>query len=634
MNGIGVLNLLAGALQLTIPSYALRLVRRFGAKRVGWFLVSAFSLLGLLHLLEPMKPSGSIAASAHTLDIIYAIGSMLLLVGMAHVETLISERSTAARKEEELHRKFERAAEQRVESLIEANQQLSQEVARRRENERALAESEAQYRFLFMENPQPMWIVDLRSSRCLAVNKAALVQHGFEQDEFIERGLRGVVSEQAAARLEQDMARPCHGVECRGRWPFLRKDGAELEIELTVADVKFCECPARLVMARDVSLQRRQELQLLANKRIETVAQIAGGVAQHFSNIFSVVSGNAGFLLEKEVHPEYAAKLNQIATSGQRGASLTRQLQAAGGAAVSLEPLHLNALLQQNTPLLRRLAGTAITLKQTHGTNLPLVMGDARILESVLVSLVLNARDAMPNGGTLTITTRAARINDEYSEQHPEAKPGEYVCLSVHDTGHGMKPEVQARVFEPFFTTKEPGKATGLGLAAVFGEVRQHQGWIECHSRVDVGTEFKVFLPSAPPTAKASTATAQVSTQAARERILYLEPNERLRTLGRAALDRQGYAVCEADSAALALTLWNSQSSKIDLLLTDIRLPKGVCGTDLAAEMRKRKPGLKVVYTRSCSEENQEGLFDGQPYLPKPYTGDALLKAIEDRMAV
>jgi two-component system cell cycle sensor histidine kinase/response regulator CckA len=633
MNGIGVLNLLAGVLQLTIPSYALRLVRRFGAKRVGWFIVSAFSLLGLLHLLEP---GVAVGISSRSLDIIYAVGSMLLLIGMAHVETLIAERFVATRKQQELHLNWERAANERVESLVEANQQLSQELARRRENERALADSEAQYRFLFMESPQPMWIIDLRSSRFLAVNKAALSQHGFEQDEFIERGIRGLISEVAATRLAQDLAKPCFGVECRGRWPFLRKDGTELEIELTVADVKFCECPARLVVARDVSSQKRQEIQFMVNSRSEAVTQIAGGVAQHFNNIFSVVHENAGVLLEKEVNPEFAAKLNQIITSAQRGASLTRQLQAIGGAQpVNLEPLHLNALLQQSTPLLRRLAGNSITLKQTHATTLPPVMGDARILESLLVSLVLNARDAMPNGGTLTIGTRTVRITEADSRQLPEAKAGQYACLSIHDTGHGITPEVQARIFEPFFTTKEAGKATGLGLSAVLGQVRQHQGWIECHSQIGAGTEFKVFLPGAPQSTRAVAAVAapQASTPAARERILFLEPNERLRAVGRAALDRQGYVVCEADSAQLALMLWHSQSSRIDLLLTDILLPNGVSGTALAREMRKTKPGLKVLYTRASDDASQEGLPEGQQCLMKPYSADSLLEAIEDSVA-
>ena len=216
MNGIGVFSLFAGALQLTIPSYAFRLVRRFGAHRVGWFLVSAFSLLGLLHLLEPMKVGGSFGVSTRTLDMIYAVGSMLLLIGMAHVETLISERSVASRKEEELHRQFERQAQERLEGLMEANHQLSQELARREQNQEALADAEAQYRFLFAENPQAMWIVDLRSSRFLAVNKAALDQQGLTSEEFMERGVRGIVCAEAAAGLLQDLARPCFGVERRG----------------------------------------------------------------------------------------------------------------------------------------------------------------------------------------------------------------------------------------------------------------------------------------------------------------------------------------------------------------------------------------------------------------------------------
>jgi len=629
MNGIGVFSLLAGALQLTIPSYALRLVRRFGAHRVGWFLVSAFSLLGLLHLLEPMKSGGSLGVSGRTLDIVYAVGSMLLLVGMAHVETLISERSVASRKEEELNHRLQRQAQERLEGLVEANQQLTQELASRAQNEEALRDSEAQYRLLFAQNPLAMWIVDLRSSRFLAVNKAALDQHGLTSDEFIERGIPGIVGPEAAARLLRDLARPCFGVECRGHWPFQARDGSILELELTVTDVKFCNCPARLVLARDVTAQRRDETELLTRSRVGSMAQLAGGVAHHLDNIFSTISTNTTALLEKESNPVYAAKLNQITTATQRGTGLSRQLLAAGSAqSATLEPLDLNALLQQHHPLLRRLTGHSIVLKKSLAANLPLALGDARMLENALVSLVLNARDAMPNGGTVTLGTKVVRLSEAEAGHRLHARAGEYVCFSVHDTGHGMKPEVQARVFEPFFTTKDAGKAMGLGLAAVFGQVRQQQGWLEYESRVSAGAEFKVFLPCAPREQNGSTAPRI----AARERVLFIEPNDNLRALGRAALDRQGFIVSEADSAPLALTLWSSQAPKIDLLVTDIALPDGVSGLELAHELKKTKPGLHVVYT-GAGGENREGLLEGFPYVAKPYTGDALLGALEGVLA-
>src|SRR5262249_47971640 len=174
----------------------------------------------------------------------------------------------------------------------------------------------------------------------------------------------------------------------------------------------------------------------------------------------------------------------------------------------------------------------------------------------------------------LTLSTKSVHVSELEAERHVNAKPGEYVCLCVHDTGVGMKPEVQARVFEPFFTTKEPGKAMGLGLAAAFGQVRQHQGWIECDSRRAAGTDFRILLPRAPHST-GSTVAVQPPKLALGERVLFVEPNEQLRTLGRMALDRQGYEVAEADSASIALTLWRAQSAKINILFTDISLPAG-----------------------------------------------------------
>ena len=627
MNGIGVFSLFAGALQLTIPSYGLRLVRRFGAHRVGWFLVIAFSLLGLLHLLEPMRPGFGV--SARTLDVVYAVGSMLLLIGMAHIETLVSERSIASRKKEELQRQMERQAEEQLEGLLAANQQLTQELGRREQSLQALVDSEAHYRLLFVENPQAMWIVDLRSSRFLAVNKAALDLHGFTSDEFMERGISRLVYPEAATRLVRDLARPCFGVECRGSWPFRARDGSLLELELTVADVKFCNCPARLVLARDITSKRRDETEMLSRNKVASISQLANGVAHHLDNIFSAISTNTSALLEKESNPVYATKLNQIAAATQRGTGLSRQLLAAGSAqSATIEPFDLNALLHQNHALLRRLTGSSIVLKQSLSRNLPLALGDARMVENAIVSLVLNARDAMADGGTVTLGSSIVRLTETEASRRLHARPGEYVCLSVHDTGRGMTPEVQARLFEPFFTTKEPGKAMGLGLAAIFGQVRQQQGWIECESRVGAGTEFKIVLPCASRGENSTTIPASHIT--VRERVLFIEPDDILRALGRVALERQGYSVSEADSAAIALTLWHSQNSKIDLMVTDIALPDGVSGFDLAQDFIRSKPGLRVLY---MGGQTSKKIFDGNPYLEKPYTGASLVEALDGVLA-
>jgi PAS domain S-box-containing protein len=632
MNSLGFFSFLAGALQLTIPPYALRLVRRFGAQRVGWFLVAAFASLGLLHLLEPLRTLRVSSGSGATLDAIYAIGSVLLLIGMAHVESLVSARIEAAREEKNLHHQLEMELEARTKT----NEELTREITRREHWEKALAESEAQYRFLFLQNPQPMWIFDLRSFQFLAVNKTALSQYGFSEQEFMALGAQGLVSSEARAGFLKNIAQPCFGVEFRGCWPLRKQDGTILEVELTAVDLKYGGCPSRLVLANDISARRRLEQQLLEGQRMELIANVAGGVAHHFNNILTAISGHSDLLLQTSSREEATRQLNQLAAATHRGACLTRQLLAAGGQQmVNLEPLNLNDILQRLNPMLRRLLGDSIALQSSLGADLPLTIADLRAVENMVVSLVLNARDAMSGGGTLALSTKAVWITEAEARHHHHAGAAEFVCLRVCDTGCGMSPEVQARLFEPFFTTKQAGQAMGLGLASAYGAARQHLGWVECVSEVGRGTEVKVFLPCAPRSTEGAGANLCVARPATRQTVLFVEPDDRMRALGRFILNRQGYSVIEADTASLALSLWEAERKKIDLVLTDIALPGGVSGVKFVGKLQAAKPGLKVIFVRGSLEIKEQALALSGPQtvLAKPYTAEALLPAVEKCLA-
>src|SRR5258708_4379637 len=283
MNTFGIFSFLAGVLQLTIPSYAFRLIRRFGAQRVGWYLVSAFAFLALLHLLEPLKLVTGSALSGPTPDIIYAVCSVLLLIGMAHVETLISERLSATREGEKLLITWQAQADRKKETLAQTNEKLTQQIACLEKKQRVLAEAEAQYRFLFTENPQPMWIFDLSSHRCLAVNSAALRQQGFTEEEFMALGLQGLVSSDSAAGFLHNMSQPCARIGFRGRWPFRKQDGEIMEGELTAVDVKYGEQPARLGLVNDVGARRNRESELMEEQRTRTIGNVAGGGARSFN---------------------------------------------------------------------------------------------------------------------------------------------------------------------------------------------------------------------------------------------------------------------------------------------------------------------------------------------------------------
>jgi CheY-like chemotaxis protein len=253
--------------------------------------------------------------------------------------------------------------------------------------------------------------------------------------------------------------------------------------------------------------------------------------------------------------------------------------------------------------MLKRIIGEDILLQCTFGARLPMVQADVGMLEQVLVNLVVNARDAMPNGGQLIINSEAIRLDRSDLHLHPEGRAGEFVSLHVSDTGCGIRPEHLPRIFEPFFTTKEFGKGTGLGLATVYGIIKQHQGWIEVSSRVGIGSNFLVFLPAVqgpatlPPTEPAEDAQPRGGS----ETILLAEDDPSVRRLSRRLLESFGYQVHEATSGREALEQWSSRLSEIDLLLTDIVMPHGVDGRKLAERMVAQKPGLKIILTTGYS---------------------------------
>jgi PAS domain S-box-containing protein len=493
MSGLGVFGLLASIFQLTVPSYALRLIRRYGPNRVGWFIVAAFASLALIHLTEPMKPTS--AGSA----LVYILGSTLLVIGMGHLETVFSERVSAGRHEQRLRAKCEAELAEKTAELTSTNEQLRAELARREARERVLIESEAQFRTLFAENPQAMWIFDLRSFRFLAVNNAALRQYGFTNEEFMAQSVEDLFPPDTAPAFIQDAIKPCAGVESRGLWQHRRKDGVLIDVEVTGLDLMFGKAPARLVLSRDVSRRWQHELELRQVHKMEIIRQLSKGVAHHFNNILTVIEGHATLLLYKSKNPEMAESLQQISGASKRAAALTRQLNSVSGCSV-IKPVALsaNALIQKLAPTLRRLLNDGITFEIRLGSGIPLMLADPRVVESVLLSLVANARAAMSGRGTLTISTAGVRLDATFAEQHPQAKPGSFVCLTVRDTGCGMTPEVQSRLFEPFFTTHDVGGGAGLSLASAYGTVSQHSGWIEFASEEGVGTEFTVFLPAAP----------------------------------------------------------------------------------------------------------------------------------------
>ena len=339
----------------------------------------------------------------------------------------------------------------------------------------------------------------------------------------------------------------------------------------------------------DITERKVLEEQLRQSQKMDAVGQLAGGVAHDFNNMLAVIRGNAELLLmdESQHTAQTREGLKHVVEASERAGNLTRQLLAFSRKQVlQPQPLVLNEVIANLTKMLKRVIGENIDLQCHYAASLPHVQADTSMMEQVILNLVVNARDAMPEGGQLRLGTEQLSFEETQTQVNPEARAGEFVCLLVGDTGIGIAPEIMPRIYEPFFTTKEVGKGTGLGLATVYGIVQQHKGWIEVSSQVGVGSTFKVFLPSIPTPARAAAASeVGADIRGGNELILLVEDDPGVRATTRQMLESKGYRIKEAASGREALEVWQSHGKEIALLLTDIIMPGEMTGRDLAERL-------------------------------------------------
>jgi two-component system, cell cycle sensor histidine kinase and response regulator CckA len=379
------------------------------------------------------------------------------------------------------------------------------------------------------------------------------------------------------------------------------------------------------------------EAQLRQSQKMESVGQLAAGVAHDFNNMLTIIQGHSSSLLTRPGLPaEISEPIQTVYFAAERAAGLTRQLLMFSRKNVmQLQPLDLRETVGNMSKMLHRLLGATITLQFQPPAQLPLVLGDSGMIEQVVMNLAVNARDAMPRGGTLTIAVDARQIDEAYLVTHPEAHVGNFVCLRVSDTGTGMDTTTLAHIFEPFFTTKEIGKGTGLGLATVYGIVKQHDGWLEVGSEPGRGTIFDLFFPAdnemAAPVKEEIIPAKPVA--GGTETILVVEDEPFLREMTRDILQNYGYQILEASSGKEALAVWRQRTGQVDLLLTDMVMPEGVSGADLAEQLLLQKPGLKIIFTSgyTANEVSPEVLAKTRAhFLQKPYSHAALAKTVRD----
>lgn len=389
-----------------------------------------------------------------------------------------------------------------------------------------------------------------------------------------------------------------------------------------------------VVTLDDITGRLELEERLRQSQKMECVGQLAAGVAHDINNVLTVIQGHADLLREAlpEQSPQ-ARSIRQICAAAERAARFVRQLLLfSRKQVVQVKRLDLNQVLHNLAQMLARLLGEDVHLELDCAPDLPTVEADLGMIEQVVMNLAVNARDAMPQGGRLRLATTTLEVSEPEATRRGAPRPGRYVCLEVTDTGCGMDPATLARIFEPFFSTKETGKGTGLGLATVYGIVKQHQGWIEVASKPGAGTTFRVYLPAAagPASGPDDTAFETRPRSHQRETILVVEDEPDLRELVCELLSACHYHVESAAHGLEALTVWERLEGRVDLLLTDVVMPQGLNGRELARRLRQRKPDLRVIYTSGYTGTlagRHLRLEDGW-FLPKPYRPAVLARVV------
>ena len=512
------------------------------------------------------------------------------------------------------------------------------EVTARVEAEHRLLASQQQYKVLFEANPDPTALIDAETHRFVAVNDALVAQYGWSREE-----LASMTTDQLRRPEDMPALRTLRqaGATWRTGLKQVRKDGSLFDAETSVREIQLDGKRALLGVTRDVTSRleaERQrdaaEVQLRQAQKMEAVGQLTGGVAHDFNNILMVILANVEQLLEDDtLAADQRTMLENIASSGERAAELTHRLLAFSRKQRLVPKLtNVNDLVTSVAKMLRRTLGENIEIEAALADDLGVVNVDRAQVESALLNLSVNARDAMPAGGRLLIETANKELDEAYAAAHSEVEAGSYIMLAVSDTGSGISPENLHRVFEPFFTTKEVGKGTGLGLSMVYGFVKQSNGHVKIHSEVGRGTTIRIFLPRVDAAPKSDGEKAALPLRG-HERIVMVEDDDLVRKSLAVQLRSLGYEVAEFSRGGQALE-WIERGGLVDLLLVDVVMPE-IDGSTVARVAEKLRPGIKTLYMSGYSENSpmlRNGVPAGADVLSKPFRKVDLAKRIREAL--
>lgn len=500
-----------------------------------------------------------------------------------------------------------------------------------------LRKSEERFSKAFRSSPVPIGITSLQNDRFLDANESLVHLLEYAREEIIGR-----TSSELKIWVDPDQwARHYHALKeyhsiREAPCQFRTRRGSVRDVLASAELFELGGESCVLHIIQDITDRLNLEAQLRHAQKMEAVGQLSAGVAHDFNNILTIIQGHTALLSTKsEFDAEARESMEQITVASERGSNLTGQLLAFSRKRM-MQPrmLDLSEVVNNAGRMLRGLLGERIDLQFKYSGHLPSIYADIGMLDQVIVNLALNARDAMANGGKLTIGLASVEIKASYLQTNPEACAGQFVRMTVTDTGCGMDAPTLRRIFEPFFTTKDVGKGSGLGLATVYGIIKQHQGWVEVESRVGLGTTFNLYLPVGRSSSTESpSSTPAKKIQGGTETILLVEDERPLRALIKKVLETYGYKVLEAANGREALEKWAQHENHADLLLTDIVMPDVPSGIDLAKKLRIDRPRLRVIYTSGYSIDHQASsviLREGINFLSKPFNPPKLAQMVRN----
>ncbi len=526
----------------------------------------------------------------------------------------------------------------RLGSAVDRELREARDRAARRAAEDALAQNEVSFRQMAENVEQVFWLIDVKTGKTLYMSPSC-------------HRILGISSANTAAPVDWRDAVHAHDAErVREAKAKHRPDRSfDLTYRLVLPDssvrwVRERAFPVRdasgaiyriVGTAENVTERKLLEEQLRQSQKMEAMGQLAGGVAHDFNNLLCIIQGYASSCQStSDVPAEVREDIKEILLASERASDLTRQLLTFSRKQTS-QPrnLDLNETLRSMTQMLQRALGKLISIELRPGHDLPPVVADAGMVHQVLLNLAVNARDAMPTeGGRIVIATEAVKIGRGEDTRSPSARTGEFVCISVTDNGSGIDPRHVDHIFEPFYTTKEPGKGTGLGLATVYGIVQQHNGWIDLATKLGEGTTFRVYLPTAKTAAASAAPFAESDARGGKEVILVVEDDEAVRELSRSALERYGYRVLQAPTGVAAVEVWRQHRDSIHLLLTDVIMPDGMTGLELAKVLQAERPELPVIFTSGYPADIMGADFVEVNFLRKPFTAQKLAESVRNSL--